>query len=98
MIIMTGNTLTAYSSILNSAGKSKDLQITMKKAANGYIFLLTGEKEVPPPKDKDMYWDRWERFDATFVYANLDDGLKECAGFFQEMENVLNKRVEARTK
>lgn len=91
--------LLAYSDTLNNGGhRSKDLKITIEKVENGYIFKLYGQKEVPNTKTPEQYWERWESFEATFVYGDLQEGLKECEGFFEAMEKILTKKVEGRKK
>ncbi len=85
--------LYAYASTLNSGeSKSKNIEITIKKAENGYIFELQGMKELP--KQKDPMFDRWESFQTIFVYQDLQIGLNEVDGFFKEIENVLTKKVK----
>ena len=85
------NSLLAYSGS-NFKYRVRETSINIKKAENGYIFELHGEKELPPPTKKtDIFVDRWERFSATFVYGDLNKGLEEVEGFFELIEKMLKK-------
>ena len=85
------NGLIAYSTA-NFRDKVREVNVNIRKAENGYIFDLRGEKENPRTVKKDMYIDRWERFEATFVYSDLNDGLKEVGGFFELIEKMLKPK------
>lgn len=96
---MSMNTLAAYATSNFQKTRAREIKIQIEKAENGYIFNLHGEKELPPPKIKEDYFsDRWERFSSTFVFADLQEGLKEVEGFFSTIEKMLDKGIEARVK
>lgn len=90
--------LLAYTANIKGGGRVKDLKITIEKAENGYIFKLYGEKEIPFDKRNKEMWREDERFEATFVYADLQEGLKETEGFFDVLEKILDKKIEERVK
>lgn len=82
--------LMAYSDSLGS--RARDVEITIKKAENGFIFELEGSKEIP--RQKEDNFQKWENFQAVFVYMDLQEGLKEVEGFFKAIDAILIKKVE----
>jgi hypothetical protein len=91
------NSLSAYSVTNFSGGGGagfdlRGVQVEIGKVENGFIFKLSGSKQAKAKK-KDEFFDRWESFNATFVYQDLDTGLAEVKDFFALIEKQLNKKV-----
>lgn len=71
----------------------EDVSITIKKVENGFILNLSGEKENVHRKKEPRYA-RMEDFRADFVYSDLRNALDEIDGFFDLIEEQLNKKTK----
>lgn len=73
---------------------NRDITVNFKKVENGFVVDLHGHKWAEKENfERKLVWG-WESTSATFVYPNLEDGLKEVRGFFETLEKLRAKNKE----